>query len=66
MKEVIKLRNIPKESKIKLSDDLIATFHHLDGMYSYCTFPDGSTVNFRGSMPVREVEDGLYEVINED
>jgi len=32
----MKLQDIPKGSKIKVEEGII-TFHHLDGMYSYCT-----------------------------
>lgn len=32
----MKLYEIPKWSLIK-TDEWIVTFHHLDGMYSYCT-----------------------------
>lgn len=32
----MKLHEIPRGSKIKVEEGMI-TFHHLDGMYSYCT-----------------------------
>lgn len=67
------LRDIPQESKIRLllardeeGSEFIketVTFHRLDGMYSYCTADtDGTVIHLSGSMPVKLVEEGLYEV----
>lgn len=36
MKKIIRLYEIPRESKIKVKEGTL-TFHKTDGMYSYCT-----------------------------
>lgn len=46
MSKTLRLYDIPRDSKIKCDQGII-TFHHLDGMYSYCTVdwaPDGKNV----------------------
>jgi hypothetical protein len=58
----MKLYDIPRGSKIKVrtteGDDLTITFHHLDGMYSYCTVDAdqgadaGKTVHLSASTPL--------------
>jgi hypothetical protein len=37
----MKLFEVPKYSTIKLTDGTVLNFHHIDGMYSYCTDKDG-------------------------
>jgi hypothetical protein len=37
----MKLYNVPRDSRIKLSDGTLLNFHHIDGTYSYCTDDDG-------------------------
>jgi hypothetical protein len=37
----VKLFEVPKYSTIKLTDGTVLNFHHIDGMYSYCTDKDG-------------------------
>lgn len=73
--EPLKLYEIPKESKIKgeyvdtatgqvIGD--MATFHHLDGMYSFCTI-DGveapnNVIHLSAVTPLLINEDGSYSV----
>lgn len=74
----MKLYDIPRESKIKVEcfdaqdkkiGDFI-TFHHLDGMYSFCTV-DGVTddkyniVHLSASTPLKKVGD-YYEIDAEE
>lgn len=33
----MKLYEVPRRSRIKLQDGKELDFHHIDGMYSYCT-----------------------------
>lgn len=67
----MKLYEIPRESKIRLNLKHTVTgeeklevcdFHHVDGMYSYITTPDGVPVHIRAVTEVKLVED-VYEVI---
>lgn len=67
----MKLYDIPKGSKIlvELTDikgntkeDTI-TFHHLDGMYSYCETSDGEPVHLSAMTPLKK--DGEYYRIEE-
>jgi len=37
----MKLYNVPRNSKIMLSNGVVLLFHHIDGMYSFCTDSDG-------------------------
>jgi hypothetical protein len=37
----MKLFEVPKYSTIRLPDGTELDFHHVDGMYSYCTDKDG-------------------------
>ncbi len=63
--EQLRLYDIPMGSKIKVEEGLI-TFHHLDGMYSYCTcdwIEDKSKaiIHFNGGMPLKKVGE-YYEI----
>ena len=66
----MKLYEIPRGSKIRLKfhDQIegegtaILTFHHPDGMYSYCTLDEGGhVVHLSVSTPLKKVGD-LYEI----
>ena len=37
----MKLYNVPRNSMIVLSDGVVLKFHHIDGMYSFCTDESG-------------------------
>ena len=62
------LNKVPKGSKIDVthmglsyqedgSRVSILTFHHLDGMYSYCTDEAGNVVHLRRTSPVIIIKD---------
>jgi len=64
----MKLHEIPKGSKIKVrltsGREVFIIFHHLDGMYSYCTLDDGdsdNTVHLSRFTPLKKVDD-YYEI----
>jgi hypothetical protein len=40
--QTMKLYEVPKYSTIKVGD-MELEFHHIDGMYSYCTDSEGNT-----------------------
>lgn len=39
----MRLFEVPRNTRVQLTGtpELVVTFHHLDGMYSYCTDDDG-------------------------
>lgn len=60
----MKLYEILKGSKIKVTlnngEETFATFHHIDGMYSYCTIdslPDNNVVHLSASTPLEKQGD---------
>lgn len=57
--KTIPLYEVPKKSPLRIelkngSVDL-ATFHHIDGMYSYCTTSDGKPFHLSASTPMKMV-----------
>lgn len=65
------LHEIPKGSTIKTTlnsgKETTVTFHHLDGMYSYCTLNDGdpdNVIHLSRFTPLKLV-DGVYEIIED-
>lgn len=36
-----RLLDLPRDTWCKTSDGTKFKFHHIDGMYSYCSLPDG-------------------------
>ena len=57
----MKLYELPRDSKIycEASDGSKSViFHHLDGMYSYCTTEKGAVVHIGASQELKEYEDG--------
>ena len=62
----MKLLDLPKGAKIiepSCSDgSTYIIFHHLDGMYSYCTTEKGGTIHLRCDTPLTKREDGDYEI----
>lgn len=62
----MKLYEIPRESRIVGLDaedgSTYITFHHLDGMYSYCTTEKGGVCHLSASMPLKMVSEGVYEL----
>lgn len=71
----IKLMHLPQRVKggvkihgLKDSDnkDVVILFHHLDGMYSYCTFEGTDTVlHLSASTPLVELKNGEYQIDGE-
>lgn len=50
------------DSKVKDGGKEVLTFDHLDGMYSYCTLPDGNVMHLSRSTPLRKVGEH-YEIV---
>jgi hypothetical protein len=53
----MKLYNVPRNTKIKLSDGIVLLFHHIDGMYSVCTDDNGDIFHISASEEVEIVGD---------
>jgi hypothetical protein len=53
----MKLYNVPRDSPIKLNDDIVLKFHHLDGMYSFCTDESGKVYHIAAWEDVEVVKD---------
>ena len=69
----MELHEIPRGSRIKTTltsgREVFITFHHLDGMYSYCTLDDGNpdtenVIHLSRFTPLEKVDD--YYVIKDD
>lgn len=63
----MKLHEIPQESKIKcdVSDgSKFIIFHHIDGMYSYCTTEKGGVAHLGAMQELVKVDDH-YELAEE-
>ena len=67
----MKLYEIEKGSKIKTKlnsgKEVFITFHHLDGMYSYCTLEDGdpdNVVHLSVNTPL--IKEGDYYLIEDE
>lgn len=71
----MKLHQIPRESKIKckVKDPRrgnvpgVVVFHHLDGMYSYCTVEkprrmEGDVVHLHSMSELTKLDDGTYKL----
>jgi hypothetical protein len=52
----VKLYDVPKGSRIKFFGEEL-TFHHLDGMYSYCTLENGDVVHLACYAPVEVLDE---------
>ena len=64
----MKLYDLPKESKLRIETQgghMNATFHHIDGMYSFCTLddkPEGENIfHLKAWTPMIEV-DGRWQI----
>jgi len=53
----MKLYNVPRNKKIKLSDGVVLMFHRLDGMYSVCTDENGDIFHISADEEVEMVKD---------
>lgn len=61
----MKLYEVPRNSRIKFThetQEYILDFHHLDGMYSYCTDLDGNVVHLGASTEVEIVSNEINHV----
>lgn len=56
------LYNVPRNSRIKLQDGTELNFHHIDGMYSYCTTDAGEVVHIATWAVVELVEEKQDEL----
>ena len=56
----MKLYDVPRNTKVKLSDaqgnETTLLFHHVDGMYSYCTDDNGHAVHLAAWADVGNAE----------
>jgi hypothetical protein len=53
----MKLYKVPRHTLIKISGtDVVVKFHHIDGMYSYCTTPDGQVTHLVASTEVEIIQ----------
>ncbi len=57
----MELYNVPNNTRIRLKDalfeDEILLFHHIDGMYSYCTDMSGGVIHLAAWTDVEVVDD---------
>lgn len=66
-KEDLRLYNLRRDKGIKIHfDGLLLEFHHIDGMYSYCTVLEGEhkgkICHLSAMAPLEKVRDGVYRV----
>lgn len=54
-------RNSPLRIELEDGEWDLATFHHVDGAYSYCTTSDGRAFHLAAWTPMVEV-DGRWEI----
>lgn len=62
-----KLYEIPDGSKLRIGDMLVeATFHRIDGAYSYCTRDSDDyeveAFHLSANAPMKLCDDGVYEM----
>jgi hypothetical protein len=61
----MKLYDLPEPSPLRIGG-IDCTFHHLDGMYSYCTNDElGNVFHLSAPTPV-ELVDGRYQIVTEE
>jgi len=60
----MKLYNVPRNSKIMLSDGVVLLFHHIDGMYSVCTDENGDIFHIGATEEVTIEEPNEKVTIN--
>ena len=49
----MKLYEVPRNSRIILTEVEELNFHHIDGMYSYCTDDKGNIIHLSASTDVK-------------
>ena len=60
----MKLYNLKENSPLRVELEIgidLATFHHIDGRFSYCTTSDGKPFRL-GFMTPMKLVDGRYEI----
>lgn len=65
-KEPIKIYGLRGRIKDGPEQDLVIFYHHIDGMYSYCTVGDvdGPVTHLSTAMPLEKYKDG-YGIVEE-
>ena len=56
----MELYNVPRNTRIRIKgfeEDGVLLFHHIDGMYSYCTDMSGGVVHLAAWTDVEVVDD---------
>jgi len=53
----MKLYDVPRNSKIRIDEHWILHFHHVDGMYSYCTDKDDNVVHLAAWTEVEVIKE---------
>ena len=64
MKKILKLYELPNNSKFRVAG-IILKLHHLDGMYSYCTDSNGNVHHIAGFQEVEPIEEDKEGVIED-
>lgn len=54
----MKLFDLPRNTRIKLESGDEINFHHIDGMYSYCTDDEGNVVHLAAWTEAEIADDG--------
>ena len=57
---MMELYNVPRNTRIRIKgseEDEVIMFHHIDGMYSYCTDMSGGVVHLAAWTDVEVVDD---------
>jgi hypothetical protein len=49
----IKLYEVPRNSRVITKNEQEFNFHHIDGMYSYCTDDEGQVIHLSANTEVR-------------
>lgn len=68
MKKTYKLYELPRGQNIKIDDvecsdgSTYIIFHHIDGMYSYCTTEKGGVIHVSASTELVKVNNNTYKV----
>lgn len=66
----MKLYELPRDAGIKINVEAsdgskYITFHHVDGMYSYCETEKGAVVHLNASAELTKQSDGSYNIADE-
>ncbi len=60
MNRTVKLYDVPRNTRVRVDGEVV-NFHHIDGMYSYCTTNSGDVVHLAAWTDV-EVEPSKAQV----